>query len=436
MTADEVLALARENAVEFVDLRFVTLTGRTGHTTLPIEELSASAIQRGVAGGAAVPNDRLLVPATDTAVIDPFCQHSTLALLCDVMIAATGDDAPDDPRAVARRAQEHLRATGIADEARFGVEIEFFVFDQVCYEQQVNAARYQVDSREGAWQSGRDEPDNLGTQLRYGAGAHALPPADNLHNLRAEMVAALTACGIHARGHRHGAATGGQAAIRLAPVPLLRAADQVTTCKYVVRNVAARHGKVATFMPKPLAGEHGSGLAASLSLVKGEQPLLCDPERAALREAGRWAAGGWTRHATSLLALTCPTTNSYRRLAAEFRAPRTPARVPPPSLEIDGLAFPVADPSCNPYLAFSALLMAALDGIAGRVDAGPSDAHRLPGGLEDALRGLTRDHAYLCAAGVFHEEMIREWDSMKRHDEVLALSMRPHPYEFCLYFDV
>ena len=292
MTADEVLALARENAVEFVDLRFVTLTGRTGHTTLPIEELSASAIQRGVAGGAAVPNDRLLVPATDTAVIDPFCQHSTLALLCDVMIAATGDDAPDDPRAVARRAQEHLRATGIADEARFGVEIEFFVFDQVCYEQQVNAARYQVDSREGAWQSGRDEPDNLGTQPRYGEGALALAPADSLHNLRAEMVAALTACGIRARGHRHGAATGGQAAIRLAPVPLLRAADQVTTCKYVVRNVAARHGKVATFMPKPLAGEHGSGLAASLSLVKGEQPLLCDPERAALREAGRWRPGG------------------------------------------------------------------------------------------------------------------------------------------------
>lgn len=457
MTAEQVLALARDNAVEFVDLRFTTLLGRSLHVTLPLAEWTPERLAAGFRfGGASETGPRRLLPAFETAFIDPFCQHPTLAVICDVRDPANGQDAWDDPRAVARRTAAYLTSTKLADEARFAVDVQFFVFDQVCYEQTMNAARYQVDAREGVWRRGRDTADNLGTQLRAGEGASPLPPADSLHNLRSEMVAALAACGIPCSAHQHGPATGGQAQLSLGPAPLVRLADQLMTCKYVVRNVAARHGKVATFMPQPLFGEHGSGLPVRLSLWKNGQELLCGAAHSELSETGRHAVGGWLRHAASLLALTCPTTNSFRRLIPGFDAPthlgyardqrtalvNTPAAGDDPQRA--GVEFRAADASSNPYLAFAALTLAALDGVAIHGDPGPSldqcpagsPAERLPAGLEDALAGLATDQAYLLKGDAFSGNLLRWWIDTKRHAELEELRARPHPYEFCMYFDI
>ncbi len=456
MTAEEVLALAHDEAVEFVDLRFTTLLGRCSHVTLPIADLKPQRIKEGfVLAGLPHQNPCRLVPVPETAFVDPFFQHPTLVLLCDVQDPATGQEAPDDPRAVARRAEAHLHATGSADRALFSLTLEFFVFDQVSYEQGMNAAHYLVDSREGVWRRGREEVDNLGTQLRAGEGAGPLPPADSLHNLRAEMVAALTACGIQCGEHRHGGATGGQTRLEIGPAPLVRAADLLITCKYVIRNVAARHGKVATFMPQPLLGDRGSGLPTRLALSKAEQPLLYSTDDTTLAESGRWVIGGWLHHAPGLLALTCPTTNSYRRFVSGSDAPtctayslgnpaalvHTPVSTGSP---LGGeVEFRATDPSCNPYLALSALLLAALDGIENRRDPGPplddcpdasSDA-AWPRTLAAALDALAGDHAYLLKGNVFAGGLIERWIDHKRAIEIEALRIRPHPYEFCLYFD-
>ena len=314
--------------------------------------------------------------------------------------------------------------------------MQFFVFDQVCYEQSMNAAHYRVDSREGVWRRGQDHADNLGTQLRAGEAARPLPPADSLHNLRSEMVAALTACGVACRAHQHGAATGGQMQITLAPAPLVQFADRVTIAKYVMRNVAARHGKVATFMPQPLHGECGSGLPVRLSLWKGEEPHLPGAAGGSI-EIGRSAVGGWQHHAASLLALVCPTTNSYKRLFAgadsswQPTCSRSDAQAPTEWIE-----WRAPDPSCNPYVAGSALLLAALDGIQAGPAAGATPAPGLPTSLEGALLALEADHQYLLREGVFSEEVLREWVRHKLEHDVRPLRACPHPYEFCLYFDV
>jgi glutamine synthetase len=425
MTQD-VLAFVRENEVKFVDLRFTTLLGRNLHMTVPVAELTAERLAAGFTW-ASSPHDgrRRLVPAPDTAFIDPFCQHPTLAWICD-MRDAGGQDSPDDPRAVARRAEAYLASTGIATEARFATELQFFVFDQVSYDQTINGAHYRVDAREGEWRRGRDEPDNLGMQLRVGEGRTPLPPADSLHNLRSEMVAALTACGIACSAHQHGVATGGQAQLSLGPGPLLRAADQLMTCKYIVRSVAARHGKIATFMAQPLFFEWGSGQIIRPSLWKDGRSLLDDAGMV------RQARAGWHRHAGSLMAFTCPTTNSYRRVwtSDDLDSDSGPAS--------DEIEFRAADPGGNPYLGLSALLLSILDGIAGQRDqfAGSQDRgdRHLPQALREALAALEADHAYLLKGDVFSEELVGQWLEAKRR-EVDALLARPHPYEFCMYFD-
>ena len=443
MSPEEMLEFARTNEVEFIDLRHADMLGRISHLTLPVAELNAQTIRDGFPARGALPACRL-VPDADTAFIDPFCQHTTLALLCDLKDSATGNDDPDDPRGVARRAERNFQSAGIAEEVRLAAEVQFFIFDQVHYEQGMHAAGYHVDSREGSWRRGRDEGDNLGTQIRVGEGERSLPPADSLHNLRSEIVAALASCGIPPRGHGHGGATGGHAFIALPPAAPTRLADHIVTCKYVVRNVAARHGKVATFMPQPLFGEHGCGLPIRLALTRAQRSQLADETTGALTDLGRQVTNGWLGHAGSLMALTCPTTNSFRRLAANpLRAEvgqdssATLIRLAASGMALPdaGLAFHAADASCNPYVALSALLLAAGDGARRSTIPAGGRAASLPDSLEKALAALEADREYLLAGEAFSVAFLERWIACKR-GEVAALRTRPHPYEFCLYFDV
>lgn len=461
MTIAEFLAAAESQQVELVDLRYTLFPGVRSHRTVALRELRREwgPDRSGVAGPLLRDERRLLAPVSDTAFVDPFCQYPTLALTCDVNDALTGTSDPDDFRAVARRAQAHLLSSGVADRADFAPRLEFFVFDQAFYDQSANAARYLVDSREGAWRRGRDEPDNLGLQPRVGAAADSRPPADSLHNLRSEMLAVLSSCGVRVAGHRHAAATGGQTAIELLPMPLLEAADALMTAKYVVCNVAARHGKVVTFMPKPVFGDEGSGLPTRLSLWRESQAVFPGRTPSGLSDCGRWAVGGLLAHTPGLLAFTCPTTNSFKRLVPGFQAPtrrawahqdpRAIVRGPLVEAErgADWLDFRAPDPACDAYLAYSAILLAMLDGIEHRREPGdPLDAGglatdtavgaaELPATLDEALRAVEGDHDYLLKGGVFTGDFIRRWVAHKQEHEVRSVQQRPHPYEFCLYFD-
>jgi glutamine synthetase len=470
MTPADVLKLVEEKGIEFIDLRFLDFPGLWQHLTVPSKELTLQSFKDGfgfdgssIRGWQAInESDMLVIPVPDTAIIDPFCQHPTLSMICNIQDPLTRAEYSRDPRSVARKAAEYLRSTGIADRAFYGPELEFFVFDQVCYDQGMNFAHYKVDSREGVWRRGRDEPDNLGHQLRAKEGYFPLPPADSMHNLRSEMVNVLEQCGIAVEAHHHEVATGGQMEIDMRYDELVRMGDKVMTYKYIVKNVAARHGKVATFMPKPLFMDNGSGMHTHFSLWKGDQPLFWGNRYAELSDVALWAIGGLIRHAPSLVAFTNPTTNSYKRLVPGYEAPvnliyssrnrSALIRIPmyqhnPKTKRIE---FRCPDSSCNPYLAFSAMLMAALDGIQNRIDPGPACDHNLyemdeeslreigttPASLEEALAALERDHDYLLRGGVFTEDVIHYWIRYKTENEVDALRTRPHPYEFCLYFDL
>lgn len=461
MNIDEFFTAAAAQQVELVDLRYTLFPGVRRHRTVVLGELKQDGGPGRAADASTLLRDgrRLLSPVPDTAFLDPFCQHPTFAVTCDVNDTLTGRPDPDDLRAVTRRAHSHLQSTGVADRANFAPRVEFFVFDQALYDQSINTARYFVDSREGAWRRGRDEPDNLGLQPRPGAAAGLLPPADSLHNLRGEMLAALTACGVRVGGHERATATGGQAAIELRPASLPAAADALTTTKYIVRSVAARHGKVVTFMPKPLFGDHGSGMPTRLALWRNDRPLFPERSPTGLSDVGRWAMGGLLTHMPSLLAFVGPTTNSYKRLVPDSGAPTRCAwshddmtaavRAPliDPNCAADWLDVRTPDPSCDAYLAYSAILMAALDGIAHHRDPGaaidvPAQASTpvsrpiLPGSLDEALKALETDHAYLLAGGVFTTDLIQRWVTHKWENEVRPVQRRPHPYEFGLYFDV
>jgi glutamine synthetase len=469
MTPEQVLEFAEKNNVQFVDLRFLDFPGLWQHLTIPIDELTPQAFKDGIGfdgssirGWQAInESDMLIIPAPDTTILDPFCQHPTLGIICDIQDPLTRQRYSRDPRSVARKAADFLRSTGIADTAYFGPELEFFIFDQVCYDQTMNSAHYKVDSCEGAWRRGRDEPDNLGNQLRPKEGYFPLPPADRMHNLRSEMVAVLEQCGIDVEAHHHEVATGGQAEIDMRFDKLVAMGDKVMLYKYILKNVAARHGKVVTFMPKPLFGDNGSGMHTHFSLWNGDKPLFFGNKYAELSDLALWSIGGIVKHAPSLVALCCPTTNSYKRLVPGYEAPTNLIysmrnrsafiRIPmyqhnPKTKRIE---FRCPDSSCNPYLAFSAILMAAIDGIQNKLDPGPAmdknlydlspeDAKEIaqtPGSLDEALLALEKDHAYLLKGDVFTEDVVRYWVQYKRENEVDQLRSRPHPYEFCLYFD-
>lgn len=470
MTPKQVLQLVKNKNIEFVDCRFMDFPGLWQHTTYPASELTEESFVDGfgfdgssIRGWQAInESDMLLHPVADTAKIDPFLQHPTLSLICDIKDPITKKEYSRDPRSVARKSVAYLRDTKIADTAYFGPEMEFFIFDNVWYDQTINAASYRVDSQEGVWNRGNQDPSNLGYQVRMKEGYFPCAPMDTGVNIRSEMVDVMLQLGIPVECHHHEVATGGQAEIDLRFQELVHMADTCMYYKYIVKNVAARHGKVVTFMPKPLFQDNGSGMHVHLSLWKAGKPLMAGKKYAGLSDIGLYAIGGILKHAPSLIAFTNPTTNSFKRLVPGFEAPvnlvyssrnRSAAvRIPmyqdnPKTKRIE---FRCPDSSCNPYLAFSAMLMAAIDGIKNKIDPGgpldkdlydlePAEYEAIGSAPEDlgaALDALEKDHQYLLEGGVFTEDVIHYWIKYKRDNEVAALQQRPHPFEFCMYFDI
>ncbi|MGO0123102.1 type I glutamate--ammonia ligase [Desulfothermobacter acidiphilus] len=469
LTAREVLKMVKEQQVEFVDLKFIDLPGLWQHMTIPAEALTEESFTEGVGfDGSSIrgfksihESDMILIPDPSTAVIDPFCEIPTLSLICNVFDPVRGA-YERDPRYIAQKAEAYLKSTGIADVSYWGPEAEFFILDDIRFDQNQHCGYYFIDSIEGFWNSGREENPNLGYKPRYKEGYFPVPPTDNFQNLRSEMVTTMQRCGIVVECHHHEVATAGQAEIDMRFAPLTQMADQLMLFKYIVKNVARRHGKTVTFMPKPIFQDNGSGMHVHQSLWKEGKPLFFDPKGyAQLSELALYYIGGLLKHGPALAAFCSPTTNSYKRLVPGFEAPvylaysqrnRSAAvRIPMYSNSPNAkrIEYRPPDPSCNPYLAFAALLLAGIDGIKNKIYPGePLDKDiyelsteelnalpGLPGSLEDALERLASDHDFLLAGGVFTEDLIQAWIDWKR-SEVNAMRLRPHPYEFALYFDI
>ncbi|HVD66828.1 MAG TPA: type I glutamate--ammonia ligase [Gaiellaceae bacterium] len=462
--ADDALSWAQETKAKMVDLKFCDLLGRWQHMAVPVRTLDEAAFTEGIGfDGSSIrgwqgiaESDMLLLPDPASAVLDPFSAEPTLSLICEIADPVTREPYHRDPRRIARRAEEHLFASGIADTAYFGPECEFFVFDEVSFALDVNASHYAVDSAEGHLNSGKP---GLGYTVREKEGYFPPAPHDTLADLRTEMVLTLERLGIECESHHHEVATGGQCEIDLRYQSLTRMADQVLTYKYVVRNVARAAGKSVTFMPKPLYGDNGSGMHTHQSLWLKGTPLMADKSGyAGLSKLARQYLGGILMHAPALLALCAPTTNSYRRLVPGYEAPvnlvysqrnRSAAiRIPMYSAAAKAkrVEFRCPDATANPYLAFAAMLMAGLDGIESDLDPGsPADYDlfddpsgriaQVPGSLAEALDALETDHAFLTRGGVFSEDVIRTWIDYKRVNEVGPVALRPHPAEFALYYD-
>jgi glutamine synthetase len=469
VTPREVLALIREKDVKAVDLRFMDFPGLWKHITVPAEMLTEETFEDGVGfDGSGLrgwqrinESDMLIVPQPDTHFLDPFTKEVTLGLICNIQDPSTREDYSKDPRNVARKAVNHMKQTGFADTAYFGPALEFFVFDDVKFDQTSHSAFYYVDSGEGVWNTGRDERPNLGYKIPHRQGYFPCPPADSLYDLRTEMMLAMGQCGMTVESHHHEKASGGQCAIDIRYNELVPMADSVLKYKYVVKNVARRHGKTATFMPKPLFDEFGSGMNVHTSLWKNGTNLFAGTGYSGLSDTARYALGGILRHAPALCAITNPTTNSYKRLVPGFEAPTTLAysqrnrsaaiRIPVYSSRPQSkrLEYRLPDGSANPYLAFAAILMAMLDGIRHKTDPGEpldkdiydlppeelKDVPNAPATLDDALSALERDHEFLLHGSVFTEDVIETWVRFKRQEEVTAVRLRPHPYEFALYYD-
>ncbi len=470
MTPLQVLALIREKEVRSVDLRFMDFPGLWQHHTIPAEELTEETFVEGkgidgssIRGWQAInESDMLVLPVPETAFLDPFCKNRTLTLICNIQDPLTKEDYSRDPRNVARKAVNYLKSSGIADTAFFGPELEFFIFDDVRYDQRENCGYYFLDSVEGAWNTGRDERPNLGYKLRYKEGYFPCPPADASHDLRDEMMQIMLECGLKVEAHHHEVATGGQGEIDLHYAPLVETGDNVLKLKYIVKNVARKHGKTVTFMPKPLFQDNGNGMHVHTSLWKDGKNLFGGSGYAGLSETAMYAIGGLLRHAPALCAVTNPTTNSYRRLVPGYEAPVNLAysrrnrsasiRIPvySPSPKRKRLEYRIPDGACNPYLAFAAMLMAMLDGIKNKwkpgepldkdiYDLDPEELEHVPktpASLEEALDVLRRDHEFLLQGEVFTQDVIDTWIWYKREKEVDAIRLRPHPYEFALYYDV
>lgn len=470
MKPKDVIMLAKNHEAAFVDLKFVDLPGLWQHTTAPVSRLDEKLFEDGLGfDGSSLRgwqpinvSDMRVTPDAGTARIDPFCAFKTVSLICDVSDPITGQPYGRDPRFVARKAERYLQSTGIADLVYFGPEAEFFVFDMVRYESTSRGSFYEIDSEEAAWNAGHEAP-NLGYKVRPKGGYFPVPPTDSVANVRADMMLTLIETGIQVEIGHHEVGTAGQCEIGIRRAPLLAAADQLLWFKYVVRNVARRHDKTVTFMPKPLYGDNGNGMHCHQSLWKGETNLFSGDGYAGLSEIGLWYLGGILEHAPALAAFTNPTTNSYRRLVPGFEAPINLAyssRNRSASIRIPvelGMAsssrrvevrFP--DPSCNPYLAFAAMLMAGLDGIQRRIDPGEpldkdiyalspeelSEVPKLPGSLEQALDALEQDHDFLLRGDVFTRDLVDTWIAYKREREVTEVRARPVPYEFFLYYDI
>ncbi|MDR7544707.1 MAG: type I glutamate--ammonia ligase [Armatimonadota bacterium] len=462
--------MARSHGVQIVDLRFTDLFGMWQHFSIPARELTPDLFEEGIGfDGSSIrgfqhihESDMILLADAGTAVIDPLARVPTMLLTCDVYDPITRSRYTRDPRYVAQKAEDFLRASGIATAAYFGPEAEFFVFDDVRYDQTANHAFYFVDSSEGSWNTGRDEKPNLGFKPRFKEGYFPVPPSDSLQDFRSELVLKMQEAGIEVEVHHHEVATAGQCEIDMRFRSLTRMADQMQLYKYLVKMLARSHFKTATFMPKPLFGDNGSGMHTHQSLWKDGVNLFHDPRGYAnLSEIARYYIGGLLRHSPALLAFCAPTTNSYRRLVPGFEAPvnlvyskrnRSAAvRIPmyssnPRAVRIE---YRPPDPTANPYLANAAMLMAGLDGIRNRIDPGepmdvdlyelpPSKAARIkqvPGSLAEALDALEKDHKFLLEGGVFTEDLIETYVETKRKKDVDYIRLRPHPSEFYLYYD-
>ncbi len=470
MTPSEVLKFAADRGAKILDLRFMDFPGLWQHLSVPISELSESLFTDGhgfdgssIRGWQAInASDMLVIPDPASARIDPFLKDSTLVMICDIVDPITRESYSRDPRNIAKKAEAHLKASGLADVAYFGPEAEFFIFDDIRYDSTENSCYYFVDSVEGQWNTGRVEGPNLGYKPRYKEGYFPVPPMDSQQDIRSEMVLLMEEVGIYVETHHHEVATAGQAEIDMRFDSLVNMADKLQWYKYIIKNVARRHNKTATFMPKPLFNDNGSGMHTHQSLWKGGQPLFAGDGYAGVSQTCLYYIGGILKHAPALCAFVAPTTNSYKRLVPGFEAPvnlayssrnrsaavRIPMYSPSPKAKRIEVRFP--DPACNAYIAFAAMLMAGLDGIENRIDPGepldkdiyglsPAELSKVPsvpGSLEGALNALESDHEFLTKGDVFTQDVIETWLEYKRGREIDPVRLRPHPYEFKLYFDI
>ena len=470
MTPKEVLALCREKDVKAVDLRFMDFPGLWQHFTIPVSKLDEDVFEDGlgfdgssIRGWQAInESDMLVVPQPETAFLDPFTDLPTLVMICNIQDPITREDYTRDPRNVARKSVNYLKSTGIADTCFIGPEAEFFIFDDVRFDQTPYSSFYHVDSIEGQWNRGRDEGPNLGYKLRYKEGYFPVPPADQMMNIRNEMMQVMIDCDLEIEAQHHEVGTAGQSEIDMRFNELVKMADSMMLYKYIVKNVARRHNKTVTFMPKPIFEDNGSGMHTHISLWKNGEPTFAGSGYAGLSETAMFAIGGLLKHAPAILSFTNPTTNSYKRLVPGYEAPVNLAysqrnrsascRIPmySPSPKAKRVEFRCPDPSCNPYLAFSAMLMAVIDGIQNKISPGDpldkdiydlepeelAEVPKTPGSLEEALSALRADHEFLLRGDVFTEDVIDTWIWYKTTREVDAMRLRPHPYEFCLYYDM
>ncbi len=469
-SARSVVASARQQGVQFVDFKFVDFPGTWQHFSLPIGEFDADMFTDGlgfdgssIRGWKAIDeSDMLVMPQLDTAFMDPYTAVPTLSFICDIIDPITREDYSRDPRGVSRRAESYLKSTGVADTAFFGPEAEFFVFDDIRYDQSANSGYYVIDSAEGAWNSGAEEDPNLGYKPPYKGGYFPVPPHDSQQDLRSEMVMTMIDSGIEVEVHHHEVGTAGQGEIDIKYCPLVVCGDRMMKYKYIVKNTAFKHGKTATFMPKPLFGDNGTGMHTHQSLWKGGKPLFAGSGYAGMSDMAMHYIGGLLKHAKAILAFSNPTTNSYKRLVPGYEAPvnlaysqrnRSAAiRLPmySSSPKAKRVEFRCPDPSANMYLALSAMLMAGLDGIENRIDPGqpldkniydlsPEELRAVPltpASLEEAMDALEADHDFLLKGDVFSTDLVEAWIDYKRTEEIDALRLRPHPYEFALYYDM
>ncbi|WP_448603542.1 type I glutamate--ammonia ligase [Thermoleptolyngbya sp.] len=469
-TPQEVLSLIKDQGIKLIDLKFIDLPGIWQHLTVYENQIDESSFTDGVAfdgssirGWKAInESDMSMVLDPNTAWIDPFMSEPTLSIICSIKEPRTGEPYSRCPRVIAQKAIDYLTATGIGDTAYFGPEAEFFVFDDVRFDQNQHEGYYHVDSIEGRWNSGRqEEGGNLGYKPRYKEGYFPVAPTDTLQDMRSEMLLTMAKCGVPIEKHHHEVATGGQCELGIRFDTLVKSADNLMIYKYVIKNVARKYGKTVTFMPKPVFNDNGSGMHTHQSIWKDGQPLFGGDGYAGLSQTALWYIGGILKHAPALLAFTNPTTNSYKRLVPGFEAPVNLAysqgnRSASVRIPLSGdnpkakrLEFRCPDATSNPYLAFAAMLCAGIDGIKNQIDPGepldvdiydlsPEELAKIPstpGSLEDALECLEKDHEFLTVGGVFTEDLINTWIQYKLDNEVNPMRLRPHPYEFSLYYD-
>jgi glutamine synthetase len=473
----KVSQLIKENNIEIVDLKFNDLPGLWQHFSIPATELSEiddpveSIWAEGIGfDGSSIrgfqkiqESDMILQLDPTTAVVDVACDVPTLSIICDIYDPITKKPYTRDPRYVAKKAADYLRSTGIADKSYWGPEMEFFIFNDIRFDQTENSGYYYIDSIEGEWNSGRDEKPNLGYKPRYKEGYFPVPPHDSQQDLRSKIILAMIKANIPIEVHHHEVATAGQAEIDMKFDTLVRMADKCLMYKYIVKNIAKKNNMVATFMPKPLFGDNGSGMHTHQSLWKEGKNIFFDPKGYALiSQTAKYYIGGLLKHSAALMAFCAPTTNSYKRLVPGYEAPvnlayskgnrsaavRIPVYTENPKTK--RIEFRPPDNSCNPYLAFAAMLMAGIDGIQNKIDPGePLDKNTyeltaeeaaqvptVPGSLEEAIAALEEDHKFLLKGNVFTQDVIDVWIEYKKEKEIDAVRLRPHPYEFYLYFDI